>query len=84
MDLHGIKVDAVTVRFFLIVLGWVTLAQVGEELEVHEPQECAVELEEGAHHLVINVEGQALIELVGSNPGNWLTHDLNLIIDSLN
>jgi hypothetical protein len=68
----------------LIVLRWVLLAEVSEELKVHKLQEGSVELKESAHYFVINVKGKTLIELIWGNPGDWLAHNLYLIVNTLN
>jgi hypothetical protein len=84
LDLCDVKVDTRAVDLFLVVLRWVLLAEVKEKFEVHKLQEGTVELKESAHHFVINVKGETLIKLIRGDPGDWLAHNFNLIVDTLN
>lgn len=43
-----------------------------------------IEFFESSNDLVIKVEWKLLIELIWCNPGNVLSHNFNLIVDSLN
>jgi hypothetical protein len=65
------------------VVGWILHREVGKELEVHEFEQSTVEFKEGAHDLVIYVEGQFLIKLIWSYPCDRLPHYFYLVIDSL-
>lgn len=84
LDLYSIKVQAIAVLNFFIVLRRVLLTEIGEELEIDELQEGSVELQESAHHLVVYVKRQTLVKLVRSDPSDLLAHNLNLIVNSLN
>jgi len=59
-------------------------SQVHEQFVVHESEQGQVELQEGTHDFVVDVEGEFLVELVGADPGNALTHDLCLVVNALN
>lgn len=83
MDLDRVQVYALLVLDLAIVFRRILATEVSEELEVDESQECSVELEEGAHDLIINIKWELLIKLVGRNPSDLLSHDFNLIVDSL-
>jgi hypothetical protein len=56
LDLNSIEIHATLVLFQLIILGWVLLAEICEELEIHKLQNSAIELQEGAHDLVVNIK----------------------------
>ena len=62
---------------------WIRQTKIREELVVGEFQQCNVELGESAHHFVINVKRQSLIELVRLDPSYLLAHYFNSIIDAL-
>lgn len=60
-----------------------TISQVSEQLVVDEPDQGGIELQESGHDLVIDIERQPLVELVRSDPGNVLSHNLNLVVNTL-
>lgn len=68
----------------LVSYAWrLFVAKVSEQLVVDEPKQCYVELQEGGHDLVVNIERQSLVELVRGYPGDVLAHDFCLIINTL-
>jgi hypothetical protein len=67
----------------VVTLRWVRNLQVCKELEVHKFEERLVELKEGCHDLVVDIEGQALVELVRGDPSDLLAHDFHLIVNTL-
>jgi hypothetical protein len=58
-------------------------SEIGVELVVNELKECHVELRKSAHYFVVNIEGEALVELVWLDPGELLAHDLDTVVDAL-
>jgi hypothetical protein len=83
LDLDRVQVYALLVLDLAIVFRRILATEVSEELEVDESQECSVELEEGAHDLIINIKWELLVKLVGRDPSDLLSHNFNLIVDSL-
>ena len=81
-DLLTIKEEALLIVESLY-LGWIGHAEVAEKLIIDEPQQGHVELSEGANDLVVDIEGQSLVEGVGCNPGDRLAEQLDLCVDSL-
>ena len=86
----------VTLHFFdrgglvYLILNWhvnfahrVRQTQVAEQFEVDEFKECHVKLGERSHHLVVDIEGHPLVELVWLDPCDRLAHDFNAVVDSL-
>lgn len=64
-------------------LGRIAHTQIAIELKIGEPEQCHVELSERTNYLIVDVEGQSLIEGVRGNPGDRLPHQLDLCVDSL-
>ena len=66
-----------------IVSNWIRQSKVGEKFVVGELKQSHVELHKRAHHFVVDVEGQALVEFVGLDPCYWLAHYLDSVVDAL-
>ena len=66
-----------------IVSNWIRQSKVGEKFVVGELKQSHVELHKGAHHFVVDVEGQALVEFVGLDPCYRLAHYLDSVVDAL-
>lgn len=69
---HNIVLDT------LNVLGWIINAQFFEKLEVHESQQSNVKFYECPNHFIIDIEWQAMVELIRAHPCHVLAHELNL------
>jgi hypothetical protein len=58
-------------------------ANVLVKFKIDESEKCQVKLHESANDLVVDVEGQPLIEAVRGHPSNILAHELHLEVDAL-
>lgn len=64
--------------------GWICYLKILVELEVDESQKGCVKFFKSTNNFIINIEWKSLIELEWSDPCNILSHNLNLIINTLN
>ena len=75
--------SCVDLSWYWIVSNWIRQSKVGEKFVVGESKQSHVELHEGAHYFVVNIEGQALVEFVGLDPCYRLAHYLDSVVDAL-
>ena len=62
---------------------WILHVKLGIQLEVDKSEEMYVKLLESSDNFVVEVKRQLLVELVGSNPSDVLSHNFNLVVNSL-
>jgi len=86
--LHSLYLNTVQIKFAWVLLqlevfNWVLLSKISEKLEVNKLKYCSIELKECAHNLIVNIKWKTLVELIRGYPSDWLTHDFNLIVNTL-
>ena len=68
--------------FRQVVADGVRHPHVRKKLEVHKFEQRLVELEESAHDLVVDIEGQTLRKFVRLNPRDRNAHNLHSVVDA--
>ena len=49
---------------------------------VDELEQGHIEFGKRAHYFVVNVKRHSLVEFIGLDPGNWLSHNFDTIINA--
>lgn len=55
-------------------------ANIREKFKVDKFKQSTVKLKERAHHFVVDIEGETLVEFVRTDPGNGNAHNFNPVV----
>lgn len=62
---HFLNVQTIIIHVCTLNTSLLIKLQIAEQLMIHKLHQSHIELQEGGHHLKVNIERQSLVELVG-------------------